>query len=167
LKLRLDVDGQNYSLDWKSGNGPSEYTLSGDDTVAGTASVLEVMPGVFSILLGARSFTVHLAPNGDGTETFTAGQHHHISIFDPRDRADRRNQAGHTGPVELRSQMPGKIIKILVELGAAVEAGQGLVVVEAMKMQNELKAPKAGTVSKINAVEGATVAAGESLVIVE
>jgi biotin carboxyl carrier protein len=167
LKLRLDVDGQDYSLDWQSGNGEAAYTLTGDETVTGSASVLEVMPGVFSILLGARSFTVHLVPNKEGSETFTAGQQHHISIFDPRDRADRRNQAGHVGPVELRSQMPGKIIKILVELGAAVEAGQGLVVVEAMKMQNELKASKAGTVSKINAVEGATVAAGESLVVVE
>ena len=167
MKLRLDVDGQNYSLDWQGGNGQAAYTLTGDETVTGSASVLEVMPGVFSILLGVRSFTVHLAPNSEGVETFTAGQQHYISIFDPRDRADRRNQAGRAGPVELRSQMPGKIIKILVELGAAVEAGQGLVVVEAMKMQNELKAPKAGTVSKINAVEGATVAAGESLVIVE
>lgn len=167
MKLRFDVDGRNYSLNWKNGNGQAEYTLTGDDIVAGTASILEVMPGVFSILLGTQSFTVHLAPNGNGTETFTAGQHHHISMFDPRDRADRRNQAGHAGPVELRSLMPGKIIKILVELGAAVEAGQGLIVVEAMKMQNELKAPKAGTVSKISIVEGATVAAGESLVVVE
>lgn len=164
MKLRLDVDGRDYSLDW---NGQSEYTLRGETTAAGTASVVEVMPGVFSVLLGMRSFTVHLAPNSAGTETFTAGQRHHISISDPRDRADRRNQTGYAGPVELRSQMPGKIIKILVELGAFVEAGEGLVVVEAMKMQNELKAPKAGVVCKINAVEGATVAAGESLAIVE
>jgi biotin carboxyl carrier protein len=167
LKLRVDVDGRNYSLDWHGGKGQAQYTLTGENSVAGTASVLEVMPGVFSILLGVRSLTVHLSPNGEGAETFTAGQQHYIALFDPRDRADRRDQAGHAGPLELRSQMPGKIIKILVELGAAVEAGQGLVVVEAMKMQNELKAPKAGTVSKINVVEGATVAAGESLAIVE
>jgi len=167
LKLLLDVDGRSYSLDWKTSSGQAEYMLSGEDSAAGSASVLEVMPGVFSILLGTRSFTVHLAPNREGTETFTAGHRHHISISDPRDRSPRPDKAGHAGPVDLRAQMPGKVVKVLVAVGDVVDAGDGLVVVEAMKMQNELKAPKAGTVSRIHAIEGATVAAGESLVIVE
>lgn len=167
MKFRLELDGLNYTLDWKPGLGQGEYALTGESSIAGEASVLEVMPGVFSILIGTLSFMVHLTPNGDGQEAFTDGDRHHICISDPRDRAARLKQAGHAGPVELRAQMPGKVIKVLVELGAAVEAGQGLVVVEAMKMQNELKAPKAGTVAKIHAIEGATVAAGESLVIVE
>ena len=71
------------------------------------------------------------------------------------------------GPLELRAQMPGKVIKILVAQGAAVQSGQGLIVVEAMKMQNEMKSPKDGVVSKIHAAEGATVAAGEILIVVE
>jgi len=63
--------------------------------------------------------------------------------------------------------MPGKIIKLLVDVGASVEAGQGLIVVEAMKMQNEVKAPKTGVVTKILTAAGATVAAGETLIVVE
>jgi biotin carboxyl carrier protein len=63
--------------------------------------------------------------------------------------------------------MPGKIIKLLVEVGTNVEAGQGLIVVEAMKMQNEVKAPKGGVVTKILTTADATVAAGETLIVVE
>ena len=62
--------------------------------------------------------------------------------------------------------MPGKVIKLLVEAAAKVEAGQGLIVVEAMKMQNEIKSPKDGVVSKICVAEGATVGAGEVLMVV-
>jgi biotin carboxyl carrier protein len=63
--------------------------------------------------------------------------------------------------------MPGKVIKLLVEKGVNVQAGQGLIVVEAMKMQNEMKSPKDGMVSKINVAEGATVGAGQTLIVVE
>ncbi len=173
MKLRLEVDGRDYTLDWNASGGQAGYTLTGEHTSSGQAAVTEVMPGVFSVLFGTRSFTVHLSPSpnstadGKGVEAFAAGHRLQILLYDPRDRSGRADKAGHSGPVELRAQMPGKVIKVLVDIGAAVEAGQGLVVVEAMKMQNELKAPKAGIVSKINAIEGATVAAGESLVIVE
>ena len=63
--------------------------------------------------------------------------------------------------------MPGKVVRVLVAQGTEVEAGQGLVVVEAMKMQNEVKSPKRGVVQKMVATEGATVNAGEVLAIVE
>ena len=63
--------------------------------------------------------------------------------------------------------MPGRIVRVKVSVGDAVAAGDGLVVVEAMKMQNELKAPKAGTVTAVEVAEGGSVAAGEVLVVVE
>ena len=69
--------------------------------------------------------------------------------------------------MEVRSQMPGKIIKVLATPGDAVTMGQGLLVIEAMKMQNEMKSPKDGVVGKIQASEGATVIAGEILVVIE
>ena len=81
-------------------------------------------------------------------------------------RAAARRLPGD-GPVEVRAQMPGKIIQVLVAPGDIVEAGQGLVVVEAMKMQNEMKAPKGGRVARVHAREGATVTAGEPLAVVE
>jgi biotin carboxyl carrier protein len=63
--------------------------------------------------------------------------------------------------------MPGKVIKLLAEKGTAVQAGQGLIVVEAMKMQNEMHSPKDGVVARIHVAEGATVAAGQTLIVVE
>jgi biotin carboxyl carrier protein len=63
--------------------------------------------------------------------------------------------------------MPGKVIRVLVAIGDRVESGLGLVVVEAMKMQNELKSPIAGIVKQVQAVEGATVNANQVLVVVE
>ncbi|HEY3354149.1 MAG TPA: biotin/lipoyl-containing protein [Polyangia bacterium] len=67
------------------------------------------------------------------------------------------------GPLEVRSPMPGKVVKVLVAPGAAVTAGQGLVVVEAMKMENEMRAPRDGTVEKVAVREGQAVDAGETL----
>jgi biotin carboxyl carrier protein len=63
--------------------------------------------------------------------------------------------------------MPGKIVRVLAEAGETVAAGAGIIVVEAMKMQNEMKAPKAGMVVSINAAEGATVNAGDVLAVIE
>ena len=63
--------------------------------------------------------------------------------------------------------MPGKVVRVLVAVGAVVEKGQGLIVVEAMKMQNEMKSPKDGVVIVVKTSEGATVSAGEILVVIE
>jgi len=74
---------------------------------------------------------------------------------------------GVEGVQEIKSSMPGKIVKVLVAEGDEVEQGQGLVVVEAMKMENEIKSPKAGFVKKVGVVEEETVEAGALLVVVE
>jgi biotin carboxyl carrier protein len=63
--------------------------------------------------------------------------------------------------------MPGKVVRVLVAQGDLVEAGQGIAVVEAMKMQNELKAPRGGRIASLSTHEGATVAAGEVLAVIE
>jgi biotin carboxyl carrier protein len=130
-------------------------------------SVEEVMPGVFSVLVGSRSYSVNVAPHADGFEVWVRLERYFVSLADPRDRASNSQKGGAAGPVELRAQMPGKIIKLLVNLGAMVTAGQGLIVVEAMKMQNEVKAPKDGKLVRIHVSEGGTVSAGDPLLTVE
>jgi biotin carboxyl carrier protein len=167
LKWRIELDNETYLLDLTSHGERSEYVLRGALESSGAASVVQLTPGVFSVLLGARSFHVSIAPSGESLETWAGTQRHSISFADPRDRAGQSKKGTAHGPLELRSQMPGKVIKVLVSNGARVQAGQGLIVVEAMKMQNEMKSPKDGVVSKIQAIEGATVAAGETLMLVE
>jgi len=136
-------------------------------TDAASSSVAELQPGVFSVLVEGRSYQVNVAPHAEGFEVWVGLDRYFISLADPRDRASNSRKGGAAGPVELRAQMPGKIIKLLAAAGSAVTAGQGLIVVEAMKMQNEVKAPKDGIVARIHVAEGATVAAGDPLLVVE
>ncbi len=168
MKLQIDLDGETYTLDLEIENGRIRYSVEGFE---GDASVVEIMPGVFSVLVGDRSFLVNLGSGeaaGSDFEVWPNGQQRHaVSLADLRDRSSRRDHGLGHGPVEVRAQMPGKVIKVLAAAGAHVEAGEGLVVVEAMKMQNEMKAPKSGRVVRIHVKEGATVAAGEPLVVVE
>lgn len=167
MKLRIEADGEDYTLDLKLDGARSEYVMGGVMEGSGTASVAEVMPGVFSVLLGKRSFAIYIVHNGENMEVWNGSRRHLISIADARDRSSKNKKSRASGPSEIRAQMPGKVIKLLVEVGMPVKAGQGLIVVEAMKMQNEMKSPKDGIVSKIRASEGATVAAGEALIVIE
>ena len=191
MKLRVEVDGEVYFLArqpsgaWSTQSEnrqasaqalPGDYSIEFEGTelrfhegASGTASIVEAMPGVFSVLVGDRSFRVHVAPGaGADFEVWpNAGESRAISLTDARDRSNRLAKNSTNGPVEVRAQMPGKVIKVLVAPGATVEAGQGLIVVEAMKMQNEMKAPKDGKIARVHAKEGTTVAAGEPLVVVE
>jgi biotin carboxyl carrier protein len=89
-------------------------------------------------------------------------------VNDPRSLRTRRAGAGSTeGPQKIVAPMPGKVVRIIVPEGETVDAGKGVVVVEAMKMQNELKSPKAGKVQKMLISEGSTVNAGDPLAIIE
>jgi biotin carboxyl carrier protein len=97
-----------------------------------------------------------------GGEAFT------VHVIDPRALPTGGSASGATsGRARITAPMPGKIVRVLVEQGAEVAAGDGLLVVEAMKMQNEIKAPKSGMVVELYVEQGATVAAGDVLVIVE
>ena len=94
------------------------------------------------------------------------GREFQVEIFDPRSWRRRRGAGIELeGRQQLVAPMPGKIVRVLVAAGEQVSAGQGLLVIEAMKMQNEIRSPKSGTVEKL-AREGQTVNAGEVLAIV-
>jgi biotin carboxyl carrier protein len=168
LKLRVDFDGESLSLELRrEDGGASEYVLTGASNESGRASIQPTMPGVFSVLLGSRSYTVSVAQRGSELEVWAAGRRHVITLSDPRDRTAQTGRGSAAGPVEIRAQMPGKVIKLLVEQGMSVKAGQAVIIVEAMKMQNEMKSPKPGAVRKIHVFEGGTVAAGETLMVIE
>ena len=90
-----------------------------------------------------------------------------VEVYDPRSLRERTGGGASHGRQNICAPMPGKIVRVLVAAGDAVEAGQGLVVVEAMKMQNEMKSPKAGRVIEVKTRPEATVAAGEVLMVIE
>jgi biotin carboxyl carrier protein len=91
-----------------------------------------------------------------------------VTLTDPRRLRSAAAVSAHgDAAARIVAPMPGKVVRVLVEVGQNVQAGDGLIVVEAMKMQNEMKAPKAGTVIALNAQTGATVNGGDVLVVVE
>jgi len=148
---------------------PLRIERDGEDWIADgrRASVIEVEPGLYSVLLGSRSFEVRVEPIEEGMAVHIRGRRFVLEVSDPRKLSRAPGGVQREGRQKVVSPMPGKVVRLLVGQGDAVEAGQGLLVVEAMKMQNEMKAPKAGRVAVLPVREGATVAAGEVLAEIE
>jgi biotin carboxyl carrier protein len=153
VELARDGEGYKVLLDGKPVN----------------ADAVQIGPSTVSILLEGQSFEIHVAPAADGTLKLQSGPHEFVAeVVDPRAWRGRRHGAVEAeGRQPVNAPMPGKVIRLLVKAGDEVEAGQGLIVVEAMKMQNEIRSPKKGKVERLLAKEGQTVNAGDILAWVE
>ena len=129
------------------------------------ADAVEIAPNNFSVLLNGKSHEILVTPSPNGTLTLQAAHREFIAeVLDSRAWRGRRHGALEAeGRQQILAPMPGKIIRVLVKSGEKVEAGQGLLVVEAMKMQNEIRSPKSGTVDRLLVKEGQPVNAGEVL----
>ena len=148
------------------GDGTFRLTLGGT-THTVDARVLE--HGAVSLLVDARSYDVELDESGDEVQVLVDSEVVTVDVADERAVRLRVGAAGFSvsGKVVVTAPMPGKVVRVLVTPGASVTEGQGLVVVEAMKMENELKSPKAGTVVEVFAKEGSAVEANAKLLTVE
>jgi acetyl/propionyl-CoA carboxylase alpha subunit len=129
--------------------------------------IVQVEPGVYSVLMDGRSYEARVEESEGCVIVFIDGHRFEVEIRDPRRWSRQSARPGAEGRLNVTAPMPGKIVRLLVAEGDIVTAGQGLLVVEAMKMQNEMKAPKAGVVVSLTAREGATVAAGDVLAAIE
>ena len=132
------------------------------------ADAMQIAPNTISVLLDGQAFEVHVTPSRDGTIKLQSGPHEFTAeLRDPRAWQGRKQGATEAeGRQQIVAPMPGKVIRLLVNAGDHVEAGQGLVVVEAMKMQNEIRSPKTGKVERLQVKEGQAVNAGEVLCVV-
>jgi biotin carboxyl carrier protein len=136
-------------------------------------SVLPVEAGVYSVLLDGASYEIRIQPSGhgltasDGLTACVAGQRFAVEVRNPRDASRSARAAMGSGRQNVTAPMPGRVVRVLVATGDLVETSQDLVVVEAMKMQNELKAARPGRVIEMRAREGETVSAGDTLVVLE
>lgn len=131
----------------------------------------EVGAGEYLLLHDGRVYECRVGQSkGRGTPLSVAvgAREYDVTLTDPKHL--RGAGVAHThdsGRAQVTAPMPGKVVRVLVEVGQQIEAGQGVVVVEAMKMQNELKSPKGGIIAELRAETGATVNAGDVLAVIE
>lgn len=168
MTVWLEVDGKKLKVELPTevGSGSMECLVDGR-VMTVDARMLE--PGVMSLLITSpdkqgRQYRCVL----DGDGVVIGGRRHGFEVVDPRSLQGRRGAgAGTDGPRPVKAPMPGRVVRLLVEVGVEVVEGQGVVVIEAMKMQNELKSPKAGRVVRLGVDVGDTVGSGDVLVVVE
>jgi biotin carboxyl carrier protein len=165
MKLDVMVDGAVERIELLS-PAPSCRFQFGDGPVR-DADVEVPEPGVYSVLLDGRSYEARVEERADCLVVVIDGHRFEIEVRDPRRWSRRGSARGAGGVQSVTAPMPGKVVRVLVAAGETVNPGQGIAVVEAMKMQNEMKAPRAGKVIAIAVKEGATVAAGEILATIE
>lgn len=128
----------------------------------------QVQDSVWSILYGAESFEVDVQGRDDAYEVLIGGDCYKFSLMNEQRRAlIRAGGKGAAGKALVTSPMPGKVVKLLVSEGEEVQSDQGVIVVEAMKMENELRSAKRGVVTEVLVREGAPVESGAVLVVVE
>lgn len=152
LELEPAEHGWHCKLDGQS--VPLDAVLAGRD--------------VLSLLIDRKAYEIKRERTATDTHLWVGPVRYAVELTDPRSLRARKAAAGaDRGTVKLVAPMPGKIVRVLAAEKSEVEAGQGILVVEAMKMQNELKSPKKGTVQRIMASEGAAVNAGDVLAVVE
>ena len=166
MMYEVIINSARRSVEFTPSEGKSSqvtFSIDGRDI---SADAVRTSQGTYSILIAGRSLEVSVEEQSGELIVRTAGREFRVEIFDPR--SWRRGKSGGIeleGRQQLVAPMPGKIVRVLAAPGEQVTAGQGLLVIEAMKMQNEVRSPKSGTVEKL-AAEGQTVNAGEVLAIV-
>jgi len=123
---------------------------------------------VLSLLIAGHAYEIKREQTATDLHMWVGSSRFAVELRDPRSLGSRQKAAGdEKGPRKILAPMPGRVVRLLVAENSEVEAGQGIVVVEAMKMQNEIKSPKKGIVKKLSATPGAAVNPGEVLAIVE
>jgi len=165
VKFEAYFGERSYPIEVKQESGKILLRVGG---AVHEADVAEIAPGRYSIVHGRKVFDVFVEGSNNGQfQVLFPDRQISLELLDPRKlKSLRHRHAEADGEIAISSPMPGKVVRLLVALGQNVERGQGLIVVEAMKMQNELKAPRGGTLKSINALEGKTVNAGEELMVI-
>ncbi len=170
MKLNAEIDGEKVALEVKREGGRVVGEVGGR---LYELEAREVGKGEYLLIHGGRVYECRVGaePGAEGRSALrvsVGAREYGVRLSDPKHLRGAGSGAGEQGGrAQVKAPMPGKVVRVLVEAGQAVESGQGLVVVEAMKMQNELKSPKSGRVAELRAEAGSTVNAGDVLVVVE
>jgi biotin carboxyl carrier protein len=166
MKLEAQIGDDTCSLDVRV---DGERVFASVDGREYELEASEVEPGVYLLKNAGRVYQVSVTQRpGSPTQAVVNGNGFEVDIIDPKRlrgaRSDHEHSGGHA---EIKTAMPGKVVRITAAVGEPVEKGASVIVVEAMKMQNEMKSPIDGVVKEIRVSEGSTVNAGEVLLVIE
>lgn len=161
MRYSVSVHGKAFEVEVTAGASGWHCRLNGHDMPVDFATLSD---GSASLLINGKSFDISRDSDGG---IFVGTQRYEVTVVDPRSWQGRVRESSHIGPQRLSASMPGKIVRILAREGDDIQAGQGIIVIEAMKMQNEIKSPRTGRLQKLMVREGANVNPGEVLAIVE
>jgi biotin carboxyl carrier protein len=165
MKIELEIDGQLIEGEFTLSDGAAQLSFGG---VTREAQVSEPEPGMFTVIINDRVYRCALEESpGGAVEVIVNGERIPVAARDKKHLRGQGGAAAASGQIKLSAPMPGKVVRVLLSAGDEVAARQGVLVVEAMKMQNEVQSPKAGKIAEIKVVEGQTVNAGDALAVIE
>ena len=168
MRLRAEIENEELSLEVRRDGERVSATVDGRSY---ELEVREPEQGVALLIFEGHIYECRA--DQDTSERGIVNVHvgnraYRIALTDPKRLRGGQDSGAHAdGSAQIVAPMPGKVVRVLVEQGMEVEAGQGVVVVEAMKMQNEMKSPRAGKIKELQAEVGATVNAGDVLAVIE
>jgi biotin carboxyl carrier protein len=160
------VDGKTHHVEVTRGEKTWLCKVDGEEIeIDATLTARDIL----SVLIDNKAYEIKRERSQQGELHMVLGSARYaVDVQDPRSLHTRRAVAGvESGPQKVKAPMPGKVVRILVSENEEVKAGQGVIVMEAMKMQNEMKSPKDGKVQKILTAEGSAVNAGDTLAVIE
>ncbi len=168
MKFYVDVDGRTFELEFQEEGGLLRAVVEGKTLTLDLRKVSP--PSLYSLLIDHKSYEVLVEARGDAYDILIGAEMFHLTVQDEWARRlaniQRKNQVT-AGLLAITAPMPGAVVAVEVTVGQEVQRGQGLVILSAMKMENEIKAPRAGRITSVDVRAGQTVEQGRTLVVLE
>jgi biotin carboxyl carrier protein len=164
MKIKITIQGRQRTVESTSPGERPRWAIDGHEI---EADAIEVSPGIFSVIISGESFEARVEGKDSNLRVITNGKEYTAAIENPRAlKKNREGAAEAQGRQNIIAPMAGKIVRVLVSIGDQVQGGQGLAIVEAMKMQNEIRSSKSGKIERLGVVEGQTVNPGDTIAVV-
>jgi biotin carboxyl carrier protein len=164
MKLEIELNGAPHAVEVSRSGKPFQALIDGEPI---GADAVEIAPGIYSILIGNRSFEVRVERFGADLRIAVGRLEYVARVRDPRRWERNHNSSAVSGGRQnVVAPMSGRVVRVLAKIGDTINAGQGIVVVEAMKMQNEIRSPKTGKIESLKVSEDQAVNAGETIAVV-
>ncbi|MBX6773309.1 MAG: acetyl-CoA carboxylase biotin carboxyl carrier protein subunit [Chloroflexi bacterium] len=168
MKYYVDVAGRTFELDLQE-DGERLRVQIGDQHL--TLDLRAVTPpSLYSLLIDNRSYEIFVEARGSAYDLLINGELFHLTVQDEWTRRlanIQRKTRLETGEIAVTAPMPGAVVSVEVVPGQEVQPGQGLVILSAMKMENEIRAPRAGRVKSVEVQAGQSVEQGRTLIVLE